>query len=361
MPLQQIHTEAWVLPAGRGPLQQQAYTFAFDSQTEVLIAPLYGCWEANMDHALQRDPVDVCQLRDEPEVVLGNGGVVRVLEPDAHSGLTAGQVCLLLSFGPIDHPLGYPRLAHAYDTPGSVGLLARTSKALPHQLLPLPVGLGSAELSRWAAFALRYVTAWGNWEMALGAYRLLVPEFLAGPAPWVLAWGGGVALAELQLAKAAGFQVGMFSSRPARCRALAAEGIVPLQRGRDERAALAAIRELTADQGAAIFVDLIGGEVWPLTLKALARPGVLTTAGWKAGMSLSYQRALTCMFWQHFVHTHYARPDQARAAVAYAQARNWLPPPADQIWAWEEIPALAAAYQQGLDTYFPVYAVNSLD
>jgi hypothetical protein len=108
---------------------------------------------------------------------------------------------------------------------------------------------------------------------------------------------------------------------------------------------------------AGIFIDLIGGSVWKPTLKALGWPGVLTTAGWKQGMNLQYQRALTCMNWQVFVHTHYARPQQARAAFDYALESGWLPPEPEKIWDWDQIPELARAYAQGLDDYFPVFRI----
>lgn len=384
---QTIHTEAWLLAAAPAPaeLRLQSYHFGYDPEREVLFEPLLGCWEANMDHALQRQPVDVCALRQEDPVVLGNGGVVRILEPGPRKDLQPGQCCLLLSFGLIDHPLGFPRAAHAYDAPGTVGLLAKRSKALPHQLLALPAELcqDEASLASWAAWALRYVTAWGNWEIAHGTYQLLQPPPQADTAthttnpPWVLAWGGGVAFAELQLARAAGYRVAMFTSRPWRQAYLEAHGIKALlrppgahsetQAGKSgqreaEAAMLQALQTVLGPQGAAIVIDLIGTPVLRLSLKALGCPGVLTTAGWKDGMQLQYQRALACMSWQSFVHTHYARPDQAAAAFAYAREHAWYPviDPQRDIWDWSAVPSLASAYRQGLDTYFPLYRVNAL-
>ncbi len=359
-----IETEAWVLRPAPAPaqLQRQTHRFAYDEATEVLVAPLWGCWEANMDHALDRQPIDVCAFRGDDKVVLGNGGVVRVLNPGPRQDLKPGDICLFLSFGPIAHAQGFPRSAHGYDAPGTVGLLARTSKCLPHQLVVLPADTPPDQLRRWSAFALRYVTAWANWEVAHGVYRVLQPEHLpVADKPWVVAWGGGVALATLQLAQAAGFNVAMFSGRPARQAQLRQAGIAVLTRHADPRAMKQQIREVTGGQGASIFVDLIGEPVMGVTLSTLACPGVLTTAGWKEGMQIKYQRALACMQWQSFVHTHYARPDQALAAVAYAQRHDWLPELTDEpVWSWSDVPALATAYREGLDSYFPLYAVNAL-
>ncbi|MGV3526313.1 MAG: zinc-binding dehydrogenase [Candidatus Sericytochromatia bacterium] len=372
-----METEAWTLPSGHGGLRLKSYRFSYDPQTEVLIAPHYGCWEANMDHAVARQPIDVCRLRGEDEVVLGNGGVVEVLQAPPDSGFKAGQHCVLLSYAPVTHPLGYPRAAHAYDAPGTVGLLAQTSKAHPSQLLALPPG-EQARAPQWAAWALRYVTAWGNWQMAWSCYRQLAPAE-AMPQPWVLSWGGGVGLAELQLAQAAGCRTAMLASRPERLAQLTQLGIHALRRdpalndqprlfAQDsaaksaylaaEKSFAADIQALTDGQGAGVFIDLIGPPVLRATLRVLGTPGVLTTAGWKEGMVLEYQRALACMAWQIFVHTHYARPDQARDAFAYSLRTGWLPPAPARIWGWSEVDQLAAAYRSGLDDYFPVYAIH---
>jgi hypothetical protein len=83
-----ITTEAWVLSQGfenggscnhePAELIRQRYSFPDIAQDEVLAEPIYGCWEANMTHALKRDPVDICVQRGEEKVVIGNAGVVVV-------------------------------------------------------------------------------------------------------------------------------------------------------------------------------------------------------------------------------------------------------------------------------------------
>lgn len=390
-----ITTQAWVLPAGPAPAELilKDFSFPYDPKREVLLETVFGCWEANMSHALERQPIDICHLRRESEVVMGNGGVVRVLD-SGPTQIPPGTLCLVLAQGPLESDLSYSRLAHAYDAPASVGLLAQRNKCLPHQVLPLPEGLSQADLARWAGFALRFITAWGNWVLTHGTYLLLNPRFAAllqgkrdpvfppGPdseaeQPWVLAWGGGVAYAEILLAQAAGYRVGMFTSRPARARLLRSQGIAALERPTDLNAALlkdpatveryrgaeasflSQIQALTP-RGAAIFIDLIGEPVFKATLKALDWPGIITTAGWKEGMRIQYQRALACMGCQQLLHTHYARTDQAQDALNYALEHDWLPPRPERIWGWNEIPALAAAFDQGMDDYFPVYAVSRI-
>ena len=54
-------TEAWVLyrgdnGAGPGHLEFESISFPGLGDDEVLVEPLYGAWEANMSHAVDRDP-----------------------------------------------------------------------------------------------------------------------------------------------------------------------------------------------------------------------------------------------------------------------------------------------------------------
>lgn len=58
------------------PHSREMFEFADIAENEVLVETICGCWEANMTHALQRKPVDICRQRHEARVVLGNAGVV---------------------------------------------------------------------------------------------------------------------------------------------------------------------------------------------------------------------------------------------------------------------------------------------
>src|SRR5437868_480966 len=89
---------AWFLYPGRpgdsGPssLVLEDFTLSDIREGEILAEPLYGAWGANMNHALDRKPIDVCRHRGEERVILGNAGVVRVLEVgSAVGGLRPGQ------------------------------------------------------------------------------------------------------------------------------------------------------------------------------------------------------------------------------------------------------------------------------
>jgi NADPH:quinone reductase-like Zn-dependent oxidoreductase len=118
---------------------------------------------------------------------------------------------------------------------------------------------------------------------------------------------------------------------------------------------------MTDGQGVSIFIDYIGLPVYRATLRALGRPGVLTTAGWKEGMELATLRAVECMSWHTHVHTHYATREQALEAVAYAEREGWLPPIDEKPWAWEQTNELAQASVEGMvKTPFPLIQVNLL-
>jgi NADPH:quinone reductase-like Zn-dependent oxidoreductase len=375
-----------------GDLRLETFRLPDPTDVEVLAEPIYGCWEGNMSHALLRDPVDVCHLRQEEKVVLGNAGVVRVLRPGAAvQGVKEGDLCLVFCSGEWDER-GYPRKIYGYDARGSVGLLARRTKLHERQLIRVPAA-SRHSLRQWAAFSLRYVTAWANWKVAYACWRSLVADDSDGheragdgTAPCVWGWGGGVTLAELTLARHAGCRASMLSADPNRLACIERLGINAVDRRNfgdlrwdpqryqsdeefrcayqaAEESFIAAVREQTGGAGVSIFVDLIGRPVFRATLKALGRPGVIATAGWKAGMELTTVRALECMNWHVHVHTHYARFSEGPQAVRYGEEHGWMPPVGneDPVCPWESIPNLAREHARGKSSsFFPIYQVNDL-
>ncbi|HEX6042270.1 MAG TPA: hypothetical protein VFZ20_29810, partial [Longimicrobium sp.] len=70
--------DAWLLYAGetdtprRAALVRETIDIPAAGPGEVIAEPLYGCWEGNMGHAVNRVPVDICRQRREPRVVIGN-------------------------------------------------------------------------------------------------------------------------------------------------------------------------------------------------------------------------------------------------------------------------------------------------
>jgi len=376
-------TEAWVLtsPEKRGPGKLERSSISFDdiSSEEVLVRPLYGCWEGNMGHALERRPVDICQMRGEERVVIGNAGVVEVLEVGSEvSTVVAGDKAIVFCNGQWDRH-GYPQKIFGFDTPGTIGVLAKRTKLHQKQVIPIP-SENSFDLVRWAAFSLRYVTAWSNYRLAYGTLRLqLSPKEL--PVPVVWGWGGGVSLAELHLAHLRGcrsFQVSSRSDRHERSKQL---GIMPIDRNefphlnfdedrykndsdfkalylKSEKHFLNTVNELTQGQGVNIFLDYVGSPVLRATLKAMARQGIVATAGWKDGMSSWFIRAIECIDRHQHIHTHYARYSEGVQAVQFALANEWLPVVDERVYTYDEIPELAENYAQGKFTYFPCFQVN---
>ena len=387
-----ITTDAWVLYEGPlkaarnntepAELKLEPFTFADINPQEALVEPIYGCWEGNMTHAVERRPIDICQQRRERKVVLGNAGVVRVLKTGASvKSVKEGDLCLVFCNGVWDQR-GYPKKIFGYDAPGSVGLLAKRTKLNERQLIPIPSPTRHS-LPQWAAFSLRYITAWANWRLAYGCWRLQACEE-DGVSPFVWGWGGGVTLAELMLARFSGCRVAMISSRDERLAMIARMGIMPIDRrqfGRlhfnqeeynanpEARRAyqeaedlfLETVRKKTLGSGVSVFIDFIGLPVFRATVKALARPGVITTAGWKEGMNLSTVRAIECMNWHIHVYTHYARYQDGVEAVRFAEENTWVPEIEGDIYAWDSIPLLAQQHaRRQLSMYFPVFQINTL-
>jgi NADPH:quinone reductase-like Zn-dependent oxidoreductase len=256
--------------------------------------------------------------------------------------------------------------------------LAKRTKLHQSWLIRIPEG-SRLSLRQWAAFSLRYVTAWANWQASYGCWCALS----GGGAADVWGWGGGVTYAQLTLARLLGSEATMITSDDSRLRLLEASGLRSVDRREfphlafdadryagdesykeayqaSETRFLDIVQERTEKRGVDIFVDYIGLPVHRATLKSLGRPGVITTAGWKEGMMLNTVRALECMRWHAHVHTHYARYDQALAAMAFAEENAWAPPlEGERVYSWEEIPDLAEAYAANrVTSFFPIFAVN---
>ncbi len=343
---------------------------------EVLVETLYGSWEGNYQHALLRDPVDICRMRDEPRVVLGNAGVVRPLRcgPGAEA-IEVGHPHMIFGAGEVDRH-GFMTRALAYDARGTMGALAERFVIPARCLAPIPPGTRHT-LAQWAAFAVRYVTAWANWALAYGTLRLQL-DAAALPRPHVWGWGGGTTFAELDLARRHGCEAVMVSGTDRHLELIESSGIAALDRRRfpglaqsddaDDRAREARraaerhfvdeVRRRTAGDGVHIFVDYIGTPMLRATLKALGRNGIVTTAGWKHGMRIPLRRAVECIQRRQHIHTHYARYGECIDAMAYGEANGWMPAVEAEITPFEDVPALARRYGAGETGYFPVFAVR---
>lgn len=377
-----VKTEAWAIRSGDGPgaLERIELTLRPPGPHEVLVEPLYGSWEANMSHAIARRPVDVCKMRNEPFVVLGNSGVGRVVACGPGVTLAEGDVCLYALPHEFD-PFGYPERLMGFDRPNVHGLLARRGLWRAEDLHPLPKNTRHS-LRQWAAFSVRFLSAWSSWKVAHGAWRLQMDES-DQRVPYVFGWGGGTTLATLQLARLFGADATMVASSPARLEQIESLGIHPLDR-RDyldlvhdetrmkdpayaaryreaERRFLRDVRGRTEGRGASIFFDYIGTPVLRATLKALARQGVLATAGWLEGRDTNLNRARECVSRHIHVHTHGYRRQEVAPAVAFAEANDWVPTIHDEerVYTFDGIDELAEDFAAGrVTSYFPVFEIN---
>jgi NADPH:quinone reductase-like Zn-dependent oxidoreductase len=382
-----IQSDAWVLHAGekgappvRTDLVRETFEIPEPGPEDVVCSPLFGCLEGNMAHAVERKPIDICLARGEEKVVIGNAGVLKVEACGrAVTTVKPGDTAILFCNGNPDE-YGYPRQIFGYDTPGTSGVLAKTTKFNHKQLIPIPADT-KYSLAEWAAFSLRYVTAWSNWELAYGTLRLLLDESDL-PHPEVWGWGGGVTLGELTLAKHHGCKTAQIASTDERLATIEKVGIRPIDRrefmdlyydkkrfradedytaryGAAEIAFLAKVSEMTDGKLVNIFLDYVGVPVLRATLKALARQGVIATAGWKAGMMIELVRASECIARHQHIHTHYARYKQGVDAVAFAEKNGWLPPIDDKVYAFDEVPQLFEDYANSKVGWFPIFSVNA--
>ncbi len=382
-----ITTEAWVLRAGKtlrggepAELKRESFTFDDITDQEVLVEPLYGCWEGNMSHALERKPVDICLQRKEEKVVIGNAGVVRILKIGrAVTTVNVGDTALLFCNGKWDK-FGYPEKILGYDAEGTIGLLSKQTKLHQYQVIAIPEQ-SQFSPQQWAAFSLRYITAWSNWNLAYKVWRIQMTEEDC-PAPHVWGWGGGVSYAELALAKFNGCRVAMLSANDDRLCEFKKMGIHPIDRRQfpglefdeekyrtdpeykklyqeSEQKFLSIVNERTNGLGVSIFIDYVGSPMIRATIKALARQGVVTTAGWKHGMTITTLRAMECINRHQHVHTHYARYPQGRTAIRFAEDTGWMPHlNGHKEYSFDEIPLLARDYDAGKCSYFPIFKIN---
>jgi NADPH:quinone reductase-like Zn-dependent oxidoreductase len=382
-----VKAEAWFLYPGDGKPSETPASLVRGpveigdlGPEDVLAQPIYGCWEANMDHALNRDPIDICKARKEPRVILGNAGVVKVLEVGSNvKTVRPGQHAVIHGSGGQEDWWGYPVKITGFDAPNSMGCLATRMKVTWRELIPIPAN-SRHTLAQWAAFSVRYMTAWSNWELARGVFRLQVSaDELASINVW--GWGGGTTLAELELAHYEGHKAVMLSANPQRLAAIGKTNVTPLDRTqygelyydedrfeadadyreryrKAEAAFVADVHARTSGRMVHIFVEMIGAPVYRATLRALAREGVITTAGWKEGMDLRVRRASECISRHQHIFTHGSRYQQGWKAVAFAEHNGWLPIVDERIYTFDEIPELARNYRAGDVGLFPCFSVD---
>jgi NADPH:quinone reductase-like Zn-dependent oxidoreductase len=139
----------------------------------------------------------------------------------------------------------------------------------------VPAGNGfvlpdSLDFAQGAALGVNYLTAW---RMLFTKARLQ-----SGETVLVFGVGGGVSLAALQIAKAAGARV-LVTSRSAeklkRAKEFGADATIDAPPDRIP----AEVMSLTQGRGVDVIIENIGGAIWSAALKCLVRGGRIATCG----------------------------------------------------------------------------------
>lgn len=358
-------TEAWVLKKAneQNELSKESFEIGDLSAEEVLLKPLFGCLEGNMVHALTNDPIDILKERQEEKIILGNAGVMEVIEAGkiAKSKFSAGDKVIYFCNGKQDE-YGYPLEITGYDKKGSMGVLAKKIKLTQDEIIKIPDN-SSVSLEQWAAFSLKFITAWSNWKVAYNTWKIQMPQ-IPNNEIYVFGWGGGVTYAELLLAKKMGCTCTMITSKKENIELCKKNNINVFNRSiyskekfEDELSKY--IKHITKNKLASIFIDNIGKDVYKSTMKSIGRQGIITTSGWKTGGMLPVLRQNECLNRHVHVHTHYAKQSEGEEAINYAIVHNWIPPVCKTVYEWDEIPKLIEDYKQGtLETYFPIFKIN---
>jgi NADPH:quinone reductase-like Zn-dependent oxidoreductase len=200
--------------------------------------------------------------------------------------------------------------------------------------LPLPDNL---DFAQGAALGVNYLTAW----------RMLFTKARLQPGETVLVFGigGGVSLAALQIAKAAGARV-LVTSRSAdklaRASALGADAAVGAASDRIS----AEVMALTDGRGVDVVIENIGGAIWNAALKCLVRGGRIVTCGATIGdQPPSDLRRIFIRQLQIFGST-LGNPGEFRDLLGWC-AQGRLRPPIDARYGLDQVRAALAHLESG--------------
>lgn len=151
------------------------------------------------------------------------------------------------------------------------GTFAEVVSVPARNVFALPEGWDDAEA---AALGVNFLTAWRMLftQVALRAHETVL----------VFGIGGGVSLAALQLAKAAGARVIVTSRDAAKCeRAIALGADAAVDSAAPDLAR--AVLDLTGGRGVDVVFENVGAAVWSAALKSLVRGGRIVTCGATTG------------------------------------------------------------------------------
>jgi NADPH2:quinone reductase len=152
-----------------------------------------------------------------------------------------------------------------------IGALAEEVVVAAHLARPAPAGLDDAAA---AVLTVSYQTAW----FALHQRARLAP----GETVVVHAAAGGVGLAAVQLAAAAGARVIAVVGGDAKAAAALKAGAHEVV-DRTQQDVLTALRELTGKHGADVVIDPVGGDAFDASARSMALEGRIVLIGFAGG------------------------------------------------------------------------------
>ncbi|MFP4105216.1 MAG: zinc-binding dehydrogenase [Phycisphaerae bacterium] len=214
------------------------------------------------------------------------------------------------------------------------GTFAEKAAVPARNVFPKPCHLNWAEA---AALPLAHVTAW----------RMLMTRLKIGPEQTVLIHGigGGVALAGLQIAKAAGARVIVTSSDNEKLAAAeergADFGINYTKQDIDE-----AVGDYTAGRGVDAILDSVGSATWETNFKVLRRGGAVAHCGITTGAEATV--SIQQLYWNQFtVMGSTMGSDEDFRQMISAAENNDIKPVIDSTFPLEKIRDATARMEQG--------------
>ena len=317
--------------------------------------------EHNLAHAALADTVHISELRGG-KIYPGDSALGGVTEVGSEvTDFSVGDIAITHCNGQPDR-FGFPKTIWAYDTPDSIGWYAEEVVVEDWQIVQAPLDCG---LNLWeiAALPLRAPTAYHLWRRAEGIFRLKVPEERCATLN-VMGFGGGVSELFLMMAAAKGHNAYFCSGSKERRDALEKFGIIPIDQkvynrfaSRDDsKAFMKEIKRLTGGEGMHLICDMLRGPVFDAGFSAVAREGVIVSAGWQLTREVKFNSAAASIKQITLDHTHYETLYGVGAATEL-YGSVYKPTIHHEIYPFEDLPRAIVDMQENTQTGIPIIRV----
>ncbi|MEE3326152.1 MAG: zinc-binding alcohol dehydrogenase family protein [Myxococcota bacterium] len=317
--------------------------------------------EHNLAHAALADTVHISELRGG-KIYPGNSALGEVIEVgSAVTDFSVGDIAITHCNGEPDR-FGFPKTIWAYDTADSIGWYAEEVVVEDWQIVAAPLESG---LNLWeiAALPLRAPTAYHLWRRAEGIFRLKVPEERCSTLN-VMGFGGGVSELFLMLARSKGHNAYFCSGSKERRDALEKFGVIPIDQKAynrfasrdDSKAFMKEVRKLTSGEGMHLICDMLRGPVFDAGFAAVARQGVIVSAGWQLTREVKFNSAAASIKQITLDHTHYETL-YGVAAATELYGSVFKPTIHHEIYPFEDLPRALVDMHETTQTGIPIIRV----